>query len=108
AFTFLISPTDGDSPEIRLDCVGRHDVASGSSPQAIAQALIQAPLDRVGLSFTDIDKYATELHNPEVTEPAGSGNVPLTNYRMIAGLAALKGEIDRSDMHDFVERHGML
>jgi len=30
-----------------------------------------------------VDKYATEMHNPELTEPQGSGNVPRTNYRTI-------------------------
>ena len=41
----------------------------------------------------DVDKYATELHNPELTEPSGSGDVPLLNYRVIGGLAALAREI---------------
>jgi betaine reductase len=54
-----------------------------------------------------VDKYATELHNPEVTEPSGSGNVPLLNYRLIAAMAALGKEIDRADIPNFVERHGM-
>ena len=35
----------------------------------------------------DVDRYATELHDPEITEPAGGGNVPSRNYRMIAALA---------------------
>jgi len=31
--------------------------------------------------MTEIDKYATEMHNPEITLPAGSGDTPSTNYR---------------------------
>ena len=65
------------------------------------------PLERLGLRFQDIDKYATELQNPELTEPSGSGNVPNLNYRLIAALAVQKQEIDRERMGDFVEAHGM-
>jgi len=68
---------------------------------------VSKPLEQLGLRFQDIDKYATELHNPEVTEPAGSGNVPLLNYRVIAGLAALRKEIAPADAAQFVATHGM-
>jgi betaine reductase len=61
----------------------------------------------LGLRYADIDKYATELHNPEVTEPAGSGNVPQLNYRVIAGLAAMHKDITPTQVPDFVARHGM-
>jgi betaine reductase len=61
----------------------------------------------LGLRFQDVDKYATELHNPELTEPSGSGNVPLLNYRIIAALATLNEEISKSEMPQFVETHGM-
>jgi betaine reductase len=54
-----------------------------------------------------VDKYATELHNPEITEASGSGNVPLTNYRLIAALAALKKEISTAEIPTFVEKHGL-
>jgi betaine reductase len=64
-------------------------------------------LGELGLRFTDVDKYATELHNPEVTEPAGSGNVPQLNYRVIAGLAAMQQEIERADVPHFVTTHGL-
>jgi betaine reductase len=103
----LIGPDDGHSPKIRLDSIGRHTVAAGSSQQAIFQHLVVHPLERLGLRIQDIDKYATELHNPEVTEPSGSGNVPLLNYRVIAGLAALRQEITPADVPQFVATHGM-
>ena len=38
---------------------------------------------------------------------AGAGDVPASNYQMIAALAAQGGEIGRSDMPAFVEAHGM-
>jgi betaine reductase len=103
----LVGEDDGRSPLIRLDAVGRHTVGAGSSQQAIFEHLVAKPLQQLGLRFADVDKYATELHNPEVTEPAGSGNVPLLNYRVIAGLAALRKEIAPSEVAAFVSAHGM-
>ena len=107
AIAFLITPDDGQSPVIRLDSVGKHDIGSGSAQQKIMQSLVLKPLERIGKKITDVDKFATEMHNPEVTLPAGSGNVPLTNYRMIGALAVLQNEIDRSEIDAFVLKHGM-
>jgi len=106
-FAALVSEDDGRSPVLRLDSLGRHSVGAGSSQQAILEQLVLEPLQRLGMSFRDVDKYATELHNPEVTEPSGNGNVPLLNYRMIGTLAALKKEISKTDVPRFVEAHGM-
>lgn len=103
----LVGEDDGQSPVLRLDSVGRHTVGAGSSQQAIFERLVAEPLEKLGLRFRDIDKYATELHNPEVTEPAGSGNVPQLNYRVIGGLAALKKQIAPAELPKFVETHGM-
>ena len=103
----LVGEDDGVSPRLRLDSVGRHSVGAGPSQQAIFKCLVSQPLERLGLRYQDIDKYATELHNPELTEPSGSGNVPLLNYRLIAGMATLEEQLDKSDIPRFVERHGM-
>ncbi|MBA7692796.1 Glycine/sarcosine/betaine reductase complex component C subunit beta [subsurface metagenome] len=103
-----MSRDDGRSPVIRLDSVGKHEISSGSAQQAILEKLVVEPLDRLGLKLTQVDKYATEMHNPEVTEPQGSGNVPRTNYRTIGSLAVLRNEIERNDLDRFVEVHGML
>ncbi len=65
------------------------------------------PLQQLGLSMRDVDKFSTELHNPEITEPAGSGDVPQTNYRMLAALAVQNKEITRDQMEEFIARHGM-
>ena len=107
SFAVLVGENDGVSPVIRMDSVGRHNVGAGSGQQAIFERLVADPLDRLGLRFQDIDKYATELHNPEVTEPAGSGNVPNLNYRLVGALAVRKGEITREELPTFVETHGM-
>ncbi len=104
---FLIGPDDGSSPRIRLDAVGRHRIAAGGSNQAIMEALAVEPLERNELKMADIDDFATELHDPEITEPQGSGNVPERNYKMIAGLAVRRGDISRDQMGEFAETKGM-
>jgi betaine reductase len=94
-------------PAIRLDTLGMHTVATGASQQAVVEALVMAPLARAGYRLTDVDRYATEMHNPEVTEPAGSGDVPTGNYRLIAALGAMRGEIARDGIQDFIATHGL-
>jgi 3-oxoacyl-[acyl-carrier-protein] synthase III len=94
-------------PVIRLDAVGRHRTGSGSSQQMLLEGIVVRPLERMGRRFTDIDRYATELHDPEITEPAGGGDVPDRNYRMLAGMAVLRGEISREEIGAFVREHGL-
>jgi betaine reductase len=103
----LIEADDGVSPVMRLDAVGRHTVAAGGSAPQIMEALTIEPLRRVGLGMLDVDDYATELHNPELTEPQGSGDVPARNYRLIAALAIRAGEITREELPAFVAQRGM-
>ncbi|MGH9066996.1 MAG: DUF5940 domain-containing protein [Acidimicrobiales bacterium] len=103
----LVEADDGTSPIVRLDSVGRHRVGAGGSGPQVMEALAVEPLARRGLSMTDVDDYATELHNPEVTEPQGSGDVPLRNYRTIAALAARRGDITRDQIDQFVAQRGM-
>jgi betaine reductase len=98
---------DGKSPIIRLDSIGKHEISSGSAQQAIIEKLVVQPLDRLGMKLTQVDKYATEMHNPEITEPQGSGNVPLTNYRTIGSFAVMRQEIERDELDKFVKVHGM-
>lgn len=107
AIAMLITADDGYSPLIRLDAVGRHPVRSGSSAQAIMEALVCEPLDGLGLQITDVDEFATEMHNPELTEPQGSGNVPERNYRMIAALAVRRGLFGREGIDAFLKERGM-
>jgi betaine reductase len=104
---FLVQADDGTSPTIRLDSVGRHRVAAGGAAAQIMEALALEPLGRLGLATTDVDDFATELHNPEVTEPQGSGNVPERNYRTLAALAMRRGDITRDEMDTFVATRGM-
>ena len=106
-FAALISVNDNVSPIFNTDLVGKHDVGTGSSPQAVMTALVANPLAKAGLKITDIDKFSVEMQNPDITKPAGAGDVPEANYKMIAALAVMKKEIERTDIQNFVEKHGM-
>jgi len=103
----LVQADDGVSPRIRLDVVGRHKVSHGGSASQVMEALAIEPLDRAGIALTDVDDFATELHNPEITEPQGSGNVPDRNYKTIAALAVRRGDLAKADLAAFVVERGM-
>ena len=106
AFAVLL---DGDAAAgllVRNDLAGMLRIGSGSSPQAVIQDLVAEPLERAGLGFADIDCYAPELQNPEITEAAGAGNVTLANLKMIAAMAVMKKQIAREEMDAFIARHG--
>ena len=106
-FSVLISEDDGVSPQIRTDIIGRHTIGTGSAPQNVITALVTNPLDAAGLKILDIDKYSPEMQNPDITKPAGAGDVPEANYKMIAALGVKRGEIARTDIAKFVKEHGM-
>ncbi|HOC82456.1 MAG TPA: DUF5940 domain-containing protein, partial [Synergistales bacterium] len=44
---------------------------------------------------------------PEITVPAGAGDVPTANFKMIAALAVMKGELGKDEMSSFVESKGI-
>lgn len=106
-YAVLISENDGKNPVIRTDIVGKHKISSGSSPQAVIQAIVVDPLEKNQLKLTDVDVYAPELQNAEITTPAGAGDVPLANYKMIGAMAVKRGEINRDELPQFVSRHGV-
>lgn len=106
-FALLIAKNDGVNPHIRLDALGKHSVGTGSSPQQVMKALVTDPLGKLNRKIADIDYYSVEMQNPELTEPAGAGNVPEANYKMIAALAVMGGEITRTDIPAFAEEHGL-
>lgn len=103
----LVGPAARGLPALRMDAVGRHRVAAGSSQQRLLEDIVGAPLDAMGRRIDEIDLYATELHNPEVTEPAGGGDVPGRNYRMLAGLGVVRGELERGEIEGFARAHGL-
>lgn len=103
----LVERGSDAGPSIRLDTLGMHTIATGSSQQAVVEALVLGPLAKAGYGLREVDRYATEMHNPEVTEPAGSGDVPAGNYRLIAALGAMRGEIARDGIQEFITAHGL-
>ncbi|MBS3970024.1 MAG: glycine reductase [Clostridia bacterium] len=107
AFAVHVSENDGINPVIRTDVIGKHKIGSGGSPQAVTQALVTEPLEKKGIKFSEIDMFAVEMQNPEITEPAGAGDVPKANYKMIAALGVKQGEFDRADIDNQVARFGM-
>lgn len=107
-FAVIITADDGVNPEINLSILGRHTVGTGSAPQAVISSLVTEPLERNGLKVTDIDKYSPEMQNPDITKPAGAGDVPLANYKMIGALAVKKGDIEKNDLAKFTAEHGLV
>lgn len=106
-FAALVSENDGVSPVIRNDITGRHTVQTGSAPQKVMGALVSDPLDRAGMTILDIDKYSTEMQNSDITVPAGAGNVPEANFKMMGALAVQKKQMEKANLLNFIEEHGM-
>jgi betaine reductase len=108
SFAVILSAAQPGQVSLRLDSAAFHPVRAGASPQAMAEFLAEKPLAKLGLKLTDVDRYGVELHNPEVTVPSGSGDVPRTNYLTLAALAVMRGQIQRNQMDEFVRGRGML
>ena len=106
-FAVIISEDNGVDPIINLDMIGRHTVGTGAAPQNVIGSLVDSPLKKNGLKITDIDKFSPEMQNPDITKPAGAGDVPLANYKMIGALAVKNGEIERAELADFPKKHGL-
>lgn len=107
SFAAILAPAKPHQPCLRLDSVAFHPVGAGSSPQTMAECLAEKPLAKLGLKLTDVDRYGVELHNPEITVPSGSGDVPRTNYLTLAALAVMRGQIQKNQMEDFIRNRGM-
>ncbi|MCR1954783.1 glycine/sarcosine/betaine reductase complex component C subunit beta [Clostridioides mangenotii] len=106
-FAVLVSENDGVNPIIRTDLTGKHTVGTGSSPQAVMTSLITSGLDRADLKITDVDVYSVEMQNPDITKPAGAGDVPEANYKMIGALAVKRGDMEKKDLKAFVSKSGL-
>ena len=108
SFAVILGPVKPNQPCLRLDSAAFHPVGAGASPQAMAEYLAERPLAKMGMTLTDVDRYGVELHNPEITVPSGSGDVPRTNYLTLAALAVMRGLITKNQMQDFVRARGMV
>jgi betaine reductase len=108
SFAVILSAAQPGQACMRLESAAFHPVRAGASPQAMAEELAEKALAKLGMKLTDVDRYGVELHNPEITVPSGSGDVPRTNYLTLAALAVMRGQIQKNEMNDFVARRGML
>jgi betaine reductase len=102
-----IGREDGRSPVINLASVGRHPVQSGAALDKQLKAIIVEPMNRLELKASSVDKFITELHNPEITVPANGGDVPERNYKMLAAVLVSAGKMERSEVQDFMKRKGV-
>ena len=107
AIAITLGPPDGKNPALRLDAVGKYPVGARSTPQALAEYLVAKPLERLGRKILDVDKFSLEMHDPDVTQTAGSGNVPHNNYRILGSVAVMRGEMKAADLPAFEREHGM-
>jgi len=108
SFAAILSAAKPGQVCMRLDSAAFHPVRAGGSAQAMAEQLAERALAKLGMKLTDVDRYGVELHNPEITLPSGSGDVPRTNYLTLAALAVMRGQIQKNQMEDFVRSRGML
>jgi betaine reductase len=109
ACAFLVTQDDGESPVLRIEpgAVGGAPIGASTSDEAIYRSMLLGPLETLGLTIPDVDRYAPELHNPEIMDFAGSGDVAHKNYRAIAAMAVVAGQLEKREMDAFVARVGM-
>ena len=109
SMAFLVTADDERSPRLILEpgAVGMTPTGASTSGEAVYREFVLKPLKARGLRMSDVDKFAPELHNPEVMEFSGSGDVTRKNYRSLAALAVLEGEIGKEQMGAFIDRIGM-
>ena len=109
SMAFLVTRDDSVSPVLRLEpgAVGKVPIGASTSEESVYRSYLLEPLRNLGLRFTDIDKYATELQNPEITEFSGSGDVVKKNYRKIAAMAVLSHALEKGEMENWIAAIGM-
>ena len=103
----IVGENDGKNPVLRTDVVGRHTVGTGSAPQAVISSLVLDPLARAEMKITDVDKFSVEMQNPDITKPAGAGDVPVANFKMIGALAVMQKQLEKKELPNFITEHGM-
>lgn len=59
-------------------------------------------MDKADITVEGIDAYSVEMQNPDITKPAGAGDVPTANLKMIGAIGVMRKEIDRKELPTFV------
>lgn len=103
---FLVTADDGRNPVLRLErgAVGLAPIGASANDEAVYRELVLGPLGVLGFEIPEIPRFATELHNSEIMELAGSGDVTHKNFRAIAAMAVLAGQLERAGMREFLAR----
>ncbi|MGE5304703.1 MAG: glycine/sarcosine/betaine reductase complex component C subunit beta [Alphaproteobacteria bacterium] len=107
AVAVWIGQDDGKSPLINLSSVGRHPVSAGASLDQQLKTLVLEPLDRLKIEPMFIDKFVTELHNPEITLAANGGDVAERNYRMLGAVLTKAGKFAKAEIPAFIKEKGL-
>lgn len=47
------------------------------------------------------------MQNPDITKPAGAGDVPAANMKMIGALGVMKKQLEKKEMPAFIAESGM-
>ena len=107
AVAVWVGRDDRKSPIMNLAGVGRHPVSAGASLDQQLKSLVVEPLNRLELGVSAIDRFVTELHNPEITLPANGGDVAERNYRMLGAVLIKAGKLAKSDLATFTKEKGL-
>ncbi|MGL9727962.1 DUF5940 domain-containing protein [Enterococcus sp. DIV0756] len=104
----MISENEGVHLILRHDLTGKHEVGSGSSPQAVTTALIASILEKAQLTIKDVDVYSVEMQNPDITKPASAGDVSLANLKMIGAIGVLRKDSEKKELMEFVNDKALV
>ncbi len=107
AVALWIGRDDGRSPVLNLASVGRHPVQCGAAMDQQLKAIVLEPLERLNIAVAAVDRFVSELHNPEITIPANGGDIAERNYRMLAAVLASRGKIGRGEITEFIKKKGV-
>lgn len=109
SMAFLVTADDQHSPWIRIGhgATGSVPINASSTDEQVFLHYLLHPLQNLGLDCRQIDRYAPELHNPEIMEFSGAGDVAGKNYRKIAATAVLAGHLDKAEMKEWIGKIGM-
>jgi betaine reductase len=107
AVAVWIGQDDGKSPIVNLRSVGRHPVSAGASLDQQLKTLVIEPLNRLEIEPMFIDKFVTELHNPEITLAANGGDVAERNYRMLGAVLTKAGKMTKAQIPAFIKNKGL-
>ena len=68
------------------------------------EALVAKPLETAGLNLQILMYILQKCKTLKSTEPAGAGDVPTANYKMIGALAVKKGQLEKAQLPEFFKK----